>query len=161
MLTPIPPGEGEHPNSSIHEAGNHGGPDRMHNANETFTERTPPAGSMCIYCLERIRYPPNSTLHRCGAAAKSRWAIPRYNPPVTRNESTDTQGWDRDGCDGPFTKIVAIGFVSIIGAAIAGPVGGFFLGAVGNELLNFAENRLDNWISAQLASRVQSLQFSQ
>lgn len=161
LLLTLPPGDGEHPNSSINEAGNHGGPDRMHNAQEAFTD-TFPACRVHIYFLPGTYHvTADLDLTPVWAGGKVKATDIGLTPPITRNENTTTQGWDRDGCDGPFEKIIVVGFAALIGGAIAGPAGGLLLGGLGAGLVNFAEDRLDNWINAQVASRIQSLQFSQ
>jgi hypothetical protein len=133
----------------------------MHNAQEAFTDTYPG-------CRVHIYFLPGTYHVTAGLDLTPVWAGGKVKatnigitPPITRNENTTTQGWDRDGCDGPFQKIVIVGFASLIGTAIAGPAGGLVLGGLGIGLVNFAEDRLDNWINAQVASRIQSLQFSQ
>ena len=157
----LPPGDGEHPNSSIHEGGNHGGPDRMHNAQEAFTD-TYPACRIHVYLFQgTYQVAAAIDLTPVWSGGKPTVSSINLTPPITRNTTSSTQGWDRDGCDGPFEKIVVVGFASIIGAALAGPVGSLALAGASVALINFAEDRLDNWVNAWLVSRIQSLQLTQ
>lgn len=160
LLLTLPPGDGEHPNSSINEPGNHGGPERMQNAQEAFTD-TYPACRIHIYFFPGTYHvTADLDLSQVWSGGKVRVTDISLSPGITRNTNTTTLGWDRDGCDGFLYEAIIVGFSGMIGDAIAGPAGGLVLGDLGLKLINFGEDRLDNWINAWLASRIQSLQFS-
>ena len=139
----------------------------MHDAQEAFTDTFGDVGPITT-CRVHLYFLPGTyhvsadlDLAAIWAGAKVKVTNISLTPPITRNQDTATQGWDRDGCDSVLLTVVVVGFSALIGDAIAGPAGGLVLGGLGASLVNFAGDRLDNWINAQVASRVQSLQFAQ
>lgn len=120
----------------------------MHNEQEAFTD-TYPGCRIHLYLFPgTYHFTADVDLTQVWSGGKVKASNFSISPPITRNTSTTTQGWDRDGCDGVLYKVVVVGFAPIIGSAVAGPVGGISLAV--RVLNSSTSQKIDSTIGSTL-----------